>query len=479
MWHKKKTKVGILTFSDGRKYIHDTLVGLNQKYQDRLAETLEATGEVEVIAGEEIIWTPEGAKRESQRLAQAGVDMTIFNYAIWAFPHLSAICTTFAPGPYLLLCNLHPSEPGMVAMLSAAGTMDQLDQTYTRVWGDIREEAILDKVMRYVRAAGALAHLRGETYGLFGGRPLGMYTAVANLDQWQSMFGIDVEHIEQYDLVRYAEKVDQDRVDKALKWLEANVGEIKYDGKALTPEKLKKQIRSYHAARQIMEEKQLDFVGFKAHGDLTDYFVTMDICEAFLNDPYDWEGPHEPIVAATEADMDGALTMQILHHLSGQTTLFADIRHYDDEDNVWYFANSGTHATFFANRSMDPAENLKKVTFYPEIPDYPAGGASVQYFAGDGPMTMARLARKAGKYWLAIVPCEFIEFDQEKNIAKAMTTDIEWPHAFARLEVSPDEFLSTYPCNHIHGITGDWVEELLNIAEILGIEAKVFRPKSS
>jgi L-fucose/D-arabinose isomerase len=238
---------------------------------------------------------------------------------------------------------------------------------------------------------------------------------------------------------------------------------------------LKKQIRSYHAVRQIMADKHLDFVGFKAHGDLTDYFVTMDIAEAFLNDPYDWEGPHEPIVAATEADMDGALTMQVLKHLSGQTSLFADIRHYDADDNVWYFANSGTHATFFASRSMDPAENLKKVSFYPEIPDFPAGGASVQYFAGAGPMTMARFARKRGEYWLAVVPCNFVEFDQETMEKKAHTTDIEWPHAFARLEVTADVFLETYPCNHIHGIAGDWVKELVNVANILDIPVKVYR----
>ncbi len=329
--------------------------------------------------------------------------------------------------------------------------------------------------MKYIRAAGALSHLRGETYGLFGGRPLGMYTAVANLDQWQSLFGVDVEHIEQYDIMRYSEKVDSDRVNAGLKWLEKNVGNIHYDGKALTPEKLKKQIRSYHAVRQIMSEKDLDFVGFKAHGDLTDYFVTMDIAEAFLNDPYDWEGPHEPIVAATEADMDGALTMELLKHISaGQTSLFADIRHYDAEDNVWYFANSGTHATYFASRSLDPTVNLKKVNFYPEIPDFPAGGASVQFFAGEGPMTLARLARKKGKYWLAIVPADFVEFSQTKMEAKAHTTDIEWPHAFARLRVSPDVFLSTYPCNHIHGITGDWVDELTHVAEILGIETKIY-----
>jgi len=471
----RKIKVGILTFSDGRKYIHDSLVELNQAYQNRLADALQSTGFIEVVPGREIIWTPEGARNEGRWLRENEVDMTIFNYAIWAFPHLSAIATTFAPGPYLLFSNLHPSEPGMVAMLSSAGTMDQLGLTYTRVWGDINDPSTFQKVLKYIRAAGAIAHLKGETYGLFGGRPLGMYTAVANLDQWQSMFGVDVEHIEQYDVVRYSEKVDPSRVDAGLKWLENHVGSIKYDGKALTPEKLKKQIASYHAIRTIMKEKDLDFVGFKAHGDLTDYFVTMDIAEAFLNDPYDWEGPHETIVASTEADMDGALTMELLKHLSnGSPTLFADIRHYDADDDVWYFANSGTHATYFASRSMDPLENLKKVSFYPEIPDFPAGGASVQYYAGAGPMTMARLARKNGRYWLAIVPAEFKEFPQEQMEAKSKTTDIEWPHAFARLAVPPDVFLSTYPCNHIHGITGNWVDELCHIAEILGIEFKVY-----
>jgi L-fucose isomerase len=301
-----------------------------------------------------------------------------------------------------------------------------------------------------------------------------MYTAVANLDQWRSMFGVDVEHIEQYDIVRYSEDIDETKVDSALKWLETHVGEIKYDGASLTPEKLKKQIRSYHAIRSIIDERGLDFVGFKSHGDLTDYFVTMDVAEAFLNDPYDWDGSHEPIVAATEADMDGALTMQIMKHLSGQPVLFADVRHYDESDDVWYFSNSGTHATYFAGRSSDPAENLKRVTFYPEVSYYPAGGASVQHFAAPGPVTLARLARREGRYWLAIVPAEFVEFPEHVARAKAATTTPEWPIAFARLRVTPTEFLSTYPCNHIHGVYGDWVDELQHVASTLGIEARTY-----
>lgn len=471
----RKVKVGILTFSDGRKYIHEDLLPLNQRYQEMLAKALEATGEVEVVRGEEIISTNRVAASQGRMLAQAPCDLTICNYAIWCYPHLTAIATAFAPGPYLMFCNVHPSEPGMVGMLAASGTLDQLDRRHIRVWGRIDDKAVLGKVMSFIRAAGSISMLRGQTYGLFGGRPLGMYTAVSNLDQWQKMFGLDVEHIEQQDLVTYAKKVPAAKVDAGLKWLEKHVGKIAYDGEGLTPEKLKMQIRSYYAYRQIIDERGLDFVGTKAHGDLTDTFVTVDIAEAFLNDPYDWDGPHEPIVASTEADMDGALTMQFFKLIAKQPVLFSDVRHYDEKDNVWCFSNSGTHATFFAGGSYDPAVNLKNVSFFPEASYYPAGGASVHHFAAPGEVTLARFARTNGRYWLAIVPGKFVKFPKKVAIAKGNLMTPEWPCAFARLECSSDEFLSTFPCNHIHGCYGNWEQELLHVASILGIEAKVFR----
>jgi L-fucose isomerase len=428
-----------------------------------------------VVQGRQIIGNQKTAQQEGRRLAEAGCDLTICNYAIWCYPHLTAVATAFAPGPYLLFCNVHPSEPGMVGMLAAAGTLDQLGRRYARVWGRIEDAAVLARVMSFARAAGAVSRLRGQTYGLFGGRPLGMYTAVSNLDQWQSMFGLDVEHVEQEDLVRRAREVETDRVERAFAWLTERVGHIHYDGEGLTPEKLKLQIRSYYAYRRIIDERGLDFVGTKAHGDLTDTFVTVDIAEAFLNDPYDFDGPHEPIVASTEADMDGALTMQIFKLVTAQPVLFSDVRHYDSDEGVWYFSNSGTHATYFAGRSNDPEENLKHVSFYPEASYYPAGGASVHHFAAPGRATLARLARREGRYWMAIVPGEFVQFDREVMLQKGSTVTPEWPIAFTRLECSPERFLSEFPCNHIHGCYGEWESELLHVARVLGIEARVFR----
>ncbi|MCF7942920.1 MAG: L-fucose/L-arabinose isomerase family protein [Spirochaetia bacterium] len=466
----EKIKVGILTFSDERKYIHDAMLDINLQYQTALANELVKTGKVDVVQGRSIIGNRETARLEGRFLAESGVHLTICNYAIWCYPHLTAIATNFAPGPYLMFSNLHPSKCGMVGMMAAAGAMDQLGRTYQKLWGDVGNPEVLQKIMKFITAAAALSRLKGQTMGVFGGRPLGMYTAVSNLEQWQKIFGIDVEHCEQYEIMRRAELVPQQDVTRAREYLEKHAL-VLYNDSNLTQEIFERQIRTYYALKEIIREKKFDFIGIKSIGDLTDYWCTVDLAEAFLNDPYDWDGAKEPVVAATEADMDGALTMQIFKHLTeGETAvLFADVRHYDWDRKVWFFSNSGTHATFFAGASKLPADNLKHVTFKPECSDYPAGGASVHHFAAPGQVTLARLARVDGEYKMTIVPGEFVNFTREEMAALGDHVTPEWPIAFTRTAASPEEFLSKFPCNHIHGVYGDYVDELTSFCRISGI----------
>lgn len=469
-----KRKVGILTFSDGRESVHRDVEPIAQQFQSRLEEALEETGEVLPVPGERIVWTAEIAKEEARRLHKLGCEMTVFNFAVWSFPHLAAISSRFAPGPFLLLSNVNPEYPGMVGMLASAGALDQIGVFHGRIFGDITDQKVLNRLMAFVRGATAVNRLRGETFGLFGGRPMGMYTAVANADQWMRLLGIDVEHVDQSEIIRRSGDAPSDEVERAFEWLSSKAGAIRYDGAQLTPEKLKLQIRSYIAIRQIIEEMNLDFVGLKAQPELTDHFVTMDVAEAFLNDPYDWNGPKPPVVAATEADMDGALTMEILKHIASAPVLFADLRHYDAELGVFDLCNSGTHPTYFAGRSLDPDINLSRVEFYPQGFYFPAGGASVRHFAMPGEVTLARMARRFGEYWLAIIPAEFIEVGSETAERKAREVQVDWPHAYARFRVDPDVFLSEYDSNHIHGTYGNWVDELVWAAKTLGIKYRIF-----
>ncbi|EXG79312.1 L-fucose/L-arabinose isomerase family protein [Cryptosporangium arvum] len=457
-------RIGLLTMSDGRDYVANDIREFVQNAEKALVAALEADGH-EVVVGVEEIWTNQLATSEARRVAAARPDLTIFHYPVWAFPHFTMLAAASTNGPLLLLASLDPVQPGMVGMLAGGGALDQIGRVHSRAWGGLTEE-----VAAQIRAATAVSRLCGSTFGKIGGRPMGMNTATANTDQWMATFGIDVEEIDQWEIVRRSEHVEQSRVTAGREWLERHAAGVHYDGKQLTPELLERQIRSYYAMRELIDEWNLDFSGIKGQPELTSHFTTMDITEAFLNDPYDWEGPKETHVTATEADMDGALTMQILKLLSGDPVLFADVRHYHSDLDIWDLANSGQHATWYAARSADPLENLAKTHFYPEVFFFPAGGASVHHIAAPGDATFARLTRLNGRYRLHVARGAFESYSDAENERLARLSTFEWPHAFTRLQVDASEFLSTFGANHIHAVPGDRVAELRAVARLLDID---------
>lgn len=462
-------KVGLLTVSDGRASVHGDVGGFAAGVESRIAAALAESGHT-VVRAAEVVWTNELAVSEARRIADGRPDLTILNIPVWAFPHFTMLAARELRGPLLLFSNVDPGYPGMVGMLAAAGALDQIGRAHGRVWGEIEDAAVGARIDDHVRGGAAAEALRGTTFGRIGGRPMGMYTAVSNPDQWLRQFGVDVEEIDQWELVRRSDAVDAARVRGAREWLEAHAAGVHYDGDRLTPELLERQIRSYYAMRELIDEWNLDFCGIKAQPELTDHFATMDVTEAFLNDPYDWDGPKEPIVCSTEADMDAALTMQILKTLSGTPVLFADVRHYHEDLGIWDLCNSGQHATWLAARSDDPAENMRRVHLYPEEFYFPAGGASIHHLAAPGDFTFARLTRLDGRYRMHVLRGALEQFDPETNERLMRASTYVWPHAFARLDAQADEILGRYGSNHIHAVPGDHVAALRHVCRHLGVD---------
>ncbi|MEV4597188.1 fucose isomerase [Amycolatopsis sp. NPDC049253] len=463
------TRIGVIAISDGRDHVHRRNTGFIRSKVDTFVAALTAAGH-DVISGG-LVATNTTATAAARSVAAAAVDVTVFYYAVWSFPHFTMLAADATPTPLLLVASTDPAEPGLVGMLAAGGALDQIGRPHMRLWGAPDDPALIDDVGVRARAAGAVASLRGSTFGRFGGRPMGMHTAVANTDQWMRQFGVDVEEIDQYELVLRAEKADAAEAARGREWLE-RLATVHYDGEKLTPALLERQIRAYLAVRDLAVERHLDFSGIKAQPELTENFATMDVAEALLNDPYDWNGPKAVHITATESDMDGALTMQLMHRITGTPVLFADVRHHHPDRDVWDLCNSGQHATWFAARSDDPAENLGRVHLYPSVFFFPAGGASVAHFAAPGPMTLARLTRLDGAYRLQLVLGDFECYDDATNTALAARSTPEWPHAFARLDVEAPLFLRRFGANHIHVVPGDRRRELRAAADLLGVRVE-------
>jgi L-fucose isomerase len=87
-----------------------------------------------------------------------------------------------------------------------------------------------------------------------------------------------------------------------------------------------------------------------------------------------------------------------------------------------------------------------------------------------GEITLARLARKNGKYWMAITTGEFITVKPEK----LNEISPEWPQGFAKLSGDSQELISSLDSCHLHAIYGNYVNELIEICNLKGIDYKLF-----
>ncbi len=294
-------------------------------------------------------------------------------------------------------------------------------------------------------------------------------------------FGIHVYHRGQLHLWQLAQRIKPDRVEAGLKWLERYCGRIKWDKKKLTPGlngTLARQVRMYLAIKDFAREEGIDFCGLTGQLDMTEWpdLCIADVQEALLNDTADWEErPKEPLICATECDSNGALTMQIMHLLTGTPVLFADLRHYFEKQKVYDLVNSGQHAPWFAKRSSDFRRNWREVTIHPAMDFYfRGGGGSVQFYAAPaGVVTFGRITRASGRFQMHIFTGSFVPLPRATEERLGKQTTYEWPHSFARFDISLETLRDNYCSNHIHAIVGDHVAGLAAAAEALGIEAAI------
>jgi L-fucose isomerase len=462
-------RIALISFSDGRKRVHESLKADILTHQARIQDILEQSGEVEVLTGDEVIYSTDLARQEARRLDSLKPDAAIFNIPVFAFPNLSVIAAELMRGPFLLLGPQDPRYPGLGGLLGAAGALSQVGIPHQRIWADLEDPALQAQILQFARAARAVMGLRGQVYGLIGGRSIGMYTGASPAELWMRTFGVDIDHVDQSEIVRRAKRVSESDAAAARAWLESAVQEVRYDGVQLTPEKFDFQIRSWVAVQEIIDEFSFDFIGLKCHYDMSEFYSTQCLAAAFVNDPYDWRGPKKPVPLSCEADSDGALTMQVMTMITGNPSCLLDLRFYDRKKNVLVMPNCGAAATWYAARSSDMAENLSRVRIVPSILKYAGGGAHVEFLFSPGPVTMARLSRSEAGYHMLITHGETVHC----NPAEVTGAATNWPHAFVRTETTIQDLVKHMQANHLHLVAGDCVEELKLFSKMLNIPCTV------
>jgi L-fucose isomerase len=460
-------KIGLLVFAEGK--MREDVYRARKPAMERETERLVSALEKEVD-----LFRPERWEIRDKRSLMAAVreakanDVEAFLLYVPTFVQASvvAMAVRVAGLPCAVLGNYARDTFSQVGYLASAGAIEQAGLPCRRVTGDIGEPEVKKELLRYFRAACASERLLGKTYGMFGGRSLGISTGTADPAQWLQLFGVDVEQVDQLELVRMAGEIEPERAARHIRWIEDNYGALCFLENRFERKNLDRMVRSYLAAKDLIELYQMDFVGIKCQPELSNAYALQCLTVQLLNDPYDADGPKRPVACSCEADADGALTKEILKLISGGSpTALQDVYYYDED--VLVLANCGSSASYFAKHSQDARENLREVHLQPHAFGE-AGGAATQFAFAPGVYTYARLFRSNRQYRMAI----FL------GVADALTREdlrqYAWYRPTARLRsVDSKAFSRYFGSNHAHCVVGDYVGDLIEFCNIKNFEYKL------
>jgi L-fucose isomerase len=437
-----KPKVGLITLSlpreriDIAKQAHKELfAALNSKHLD-------------IVTQDEPVLTIEDTVRIAEDMAHDHVQCIIYNIGTWIYAPMVVSAVQATGLPCIVYGYRSPAAFSLVGAAITHGSLDELGLVHRFVYGEPDSPVVLAPIVSYCRAAMTYDHLARSKAVVIGGKTMGMVTAAVDFSQVKSVFGTEIEHVDMLRAYLKAKEIPDKPVKAKMTWAKNTYGVMN-----VSDEILEKSVRLYLALKAIMESEKYAFGGFKCQPEFIENYISGCMALSFLID--------DGVMMSCEADMNAALTMQILHLLSDEPVLFADVNDLDVSTGQLRLVNCGTIASTMAASPKDVEWN----------PQYEymgkASGACPTFCCKEGQVTLARLSRYAGEYVMQIATGE--AFIQPKETFKEARD--RWPHAFVRIDGDPDYFIQHLRSNHIHMVYADLVEELLDLCEILGIEA--------
>jgi L-fucose isomerase len=437
----QKPKVGLITLSLARER-----TDIAEQAHQELSKALK-TQPLEIIAHDKLVLTMEDSVRISEDMIHDHIQCIIYNIGSWVYAPMVVSAVQATGLPSIVYGYRSPAAFSLVGAAITHGSLDELNLLHRFVYGEPDSPDVLKAITSYCRAAMTFDNLSRSKAVVIGGKTMGMVTSAVDFSQIKEIFGTEIEHVDMLRLYLEAQKVAAKKVKEKMAWAKKTYGSVN-----VSDEVLEKSVRLYFAMKNMMKADGYAFGGFKCQPEFIDNYVSGCL-------PISWL-INEGIMMSCEADMNAAFTMRILHLVSGQPVLFADVNDLNMNTGMLRLVNCGTIAT-------DMATSPKDVEWNPQY-DYmgESGGACPTFCCKEGPVTLARLARVDGEYVMQIANGQAVVQDKE-TFKEARD---RWPHAFINIEGDPDLFIQHLRSNHLHMVYGDVVDALYDLCEILGIE---------
>ena len=499
----KYPKIGIRPTIDGRQggvreSLEDKTMALAKAVKN-LIESNVRNGDgspVECVIADTTIGRVAESAACAEKFEREGVGSTITVTSCWCYgsetmdmnPHYPKAVWGFngteRPGAvYLAAVLAAHAQKGLPAFGIYGHDVQDLDDNSI-------PEDVAEKILRFARAAQAVAVMRGKSYLSLGNTCMGIAGSIVDADFFQEYLGMRTEYADLVEILRRVELeiYDKAEYEKAMAWTKKYC--MPNEGRDYNVEKGKAKTREEKDAdwdftvknmliiRDLMHgNPKLKEMGFKeealGHNALlagvqgqrqwTDHWPNFDFPESLMCTSFDWNGIREADVLATENDALNGASMLFGHLLTNRGVMFSDIRTYWSPEAVErvsgkkpegmaaggfiHLINSGA-TTLDATGAMSDKDGnpvmkhhwemteadveacLKATTWYPADRDYFRGGGFSSNFLTRGgmPMTMMRLNRVKGLGpVLQMAEGWSVDLDSEIHDILNRRTDKTWP----------------------------------------------------
>ena len=449
---------------------------------------------VKVVIADTTIGRVGEAAACAEKFKKAGVDITLTVTPCWCY---GAETMDMDPMTIKGVWGFNGTErPGAVYLASVLATHTQKGRPAFGIYGhDVQNaddteipEDVKEKLLRFGRAAVAVASMRGKSYLQIGSICMGIGGSIIDPEFIEEYLGMRVESVDEVEVIRRMERgiYNKEEFEKALAWTKAKC----IEGFDKNPENLQKTreekdadwefvVKMMVIIKDLMngnenlpegcEEEKVGHnaiaAGFQGQRQWTDFYPNCDFPEALLNTSFDWEGAREPYILATENDVLNGIGMLFMKLLTNRAQIFADVRTYwspeaikkatgydvegkaKDSDGIIHLINSGAACLDACGMAKDEQGNpimkewwnvteedqeaiLNATTWNPaDLGYFRGGGYSSRFITEEQmPVTMIRLnlAKGLGPT-LQIAEGWTVKLPNEVSDILWKRTDYTWP----------------------------------------------------
>ena len=310
-----------------------------------------------VIADNSIGRVPEAAAC-AEKFKRGGVDITLSVTPCWCY---GSETMDMDPNTIKGVWGFNGTErPGAVYLAAVLASHAQKGLPAFGIYGhevqdrdqvSIIPDDVKEKLLRFGRAAVAVATMRGKSYLQIGSQCMGIGGSIMDQDFVESYLGMRVESVDEVEILRRMEEgiYNEEEYQKALLWTKEHCKMGRDDNPdfvRFSDEEKERQweftVKMYCIIKDLMagnkklpegfEEEMVGHNaiagGFQGQRQWTDHWPNCDYPEALLSSSFDYTGAREPYTLATENDILNGLGMLFMRLLTHRAQIFADVRTY-------------------------------------------------------------------------------------------------------------------------------------------------------